>query len=59
MSDFIGKGSNRRPRGITKEEESLRWAYAFGKMSFDEFERRYNKLLKQGKIRRNGRVING
>lgn len=59
MSDFLGKGSNRRPKQITKEEEILRWAYAFGKMNFDEFERRYNKLLKQGKICRNGRIING
>jgi len=53
----IGKGSKPRPCATTREEYDLRCKYAAGKMSFAEFERRYKKLLKAGKIKRNGRVI--
>lgn len=62
MSDFIGKTDKRRPRSTTREEENLRWRYATQKprpMTFDEYEIEYKKLLKEGKIRRSGRIING
>jgi len=54
----IGKGSKPRPRSTTREEEELRWKLATGHIKFDEFERRYKKLMEEGKIQRNGRVIN-
>lgn len=57
MSDFPGKTSKRRPRQITREEEQLRWDFADGKLSFDEFEHRYEKLKDQGLIKRSGRRI--
>lgn len=59
MSNSAGKGSNRRPRQTTKEEDDLRWAYFQGAIKFDEYERRYKKLLKEGKIKRNGKVVDG
>lgn len=60
MTDFIGKGSNRRPSMITKQEEELRWRYATQKprpMTFDQFEAAYKELKERGLIQRNGRVI--
>jgi len=54
----IGKGSARRPNCTTPEEERLRWALYYKKITFEEFERRYKELLKAGKIKRNGRIIN-
>jgi len=53
----VGKGCKRRPCQITKEEEQLRYDYADGKLSFDEFERRYQKLKAQGLIKRSGRRV--
>jgi hypothetical protein len=53
----MGKGSKRRPESTTREEQELRWKYADRLITFDEFERQYKKLLKAGKIKRNGRVI--
>jgi len=47
-----------KPYTTTREEQELRWKYADGLITFDEFERRYKKLLKAGKIKRNGRIIN-
>ncbi len=46
-----------RPSGMSREEEELRWKLALGYISFDEFERRYKKLLKAGKIKRSGRIV--
>jgi len=46
----MSKGSWRRPRRISREEETLRWKLAFGRITFVEFEREYKKLKKQGKI---------
>lgn len=57
MSDFIGKTDKPRPYSTTREERNLRDALAYGKISFTEYEIKYNKLMKQGKIKRNGRVI--
>jgi hypothetical protein len=51
------KGSWKRPYSTTKEERDLRRRYATTKMSFNRFEREYNKLMKRGLIRRNGRVL--
>lgn len=45
-----GKGDTRRPARISREEETLRWALAFGKIKFSTFERKYKELKKQGKI---------
>ena len=57
MSDFIGKTDKPRPYSTTREERDLRDALAYGKISFTEYEVKYKRLLKQGKIRRNGRII--
>lgn len=59
MSEFLGKGDKSRPYSTTREERNLRDALAWGKITFDEYEHKYNILLKQGKIRRDGRIING
>ncbi|KKN69788.1 hypothetical protein LCGC14_0437340 [marine sediment metagenome] len=53
----MGKGSKPRPYSTTKEERALRDKYATTKMTFSEFEKAYHKLMKQGLIKRNGRVI--
>ena len=50
----MSKGSKRRPRQITKEEENLRWLLADGIISFKEFEHRFKTLKAQGKIERSG-----
>jgi len=55
----MGKGSKRRPSAISREEENLRWLLAEKKITFVEFETRYNRLLREGKITRNGRMIGG
>jgi len=55
----MGKGSARRPNCTTPEEEQLRWALYYKKITFEEFEQKYKKLLKAGKIKRNGRKIDG
>lgn len=53
----MGKGSKRRPYSTTKEERDLRNRYATTKMTFNQFEIEYKKLMKQGLIQRNGRVL--
>ncbi len=53
----MGKGSNRRPCSIGKEEKAIRDALAWGKISFAEFEEKYNQLKREGKITRDGRVV--
>ena len=47
-----------RPYSTTKEERDLRDKYATTKMTFDQYERKYKKLLKQGLIKRNGSFYN-
>jgi len=44
--------SKATPSAISQEEESLRWQLATGKITFKEFEKRYKKLKRQGKIYR-------
>jgi len=51
------KGSWRRPRQITQEEESLRWMLIDGQISLATYKRRFAKLKRQGLIQRNGRVL--
>ena len=51
------KGDWRRPCCTTREEQNLRDKYANGGMTFAEFETKYNILLKQGLIKRNGRIV--
>jgi hypothetical protein len=46
-----------KPYQTTIEEQQLRWDYAEGKITLDEFDRRYERLKKRGKIRRNGKVV--
>jgi hypothetical protein len=42
---------------ISQEELNLRWDYGKGKITLKEFDRRYKKLLRQGKIIRDGKVV--
>jgi len=53
------KGTWPRPLSTSREEYQLRQAYAHGEITLEMFNKRYAKLLKQGKITRNGRVVNG
>jgi len=46
-----------KPWAITQEELSLRFDYAYGKITLKQFKRRYEKLKKQGKIKRNGKAV--
>ena len=40
----MSKGSQRRPRQISREEEDLRWAFAYGKIDREDFEREMLRL---------------
>lgn len=51
------KGSWRRPRSITREEEALRTDYYFGKITYATYKKRFTKLMQAGLIQRSGRVI--
>lgn len=53
----MSKGSNRRPRQISREEEQLRYALAYGRITFEQFSLKYHTLRKQGKIIRGGKVV--
>lgn len=53
----MGKGSKPRPRQITREEESLRTDFFFGKICRATYSRKYATLKRRGLIRRSGRVI--
>ncbi len=52
-----GKGDWTRPSQITREEETIRWQLARGKINFATFERKYKKLKKQGLITRSGKRV--
>lgn len=47
---MMSKGSRRRPRQISREEEELRWDYITGKISIERFNCRYRILEKIGKV---------
>jgi len=49
----MGKGSKRRPSCVSKEELDLRYEYAEGGMTLEEFNRRLEEIKKQGKYFRN------
>jgi len=49
---MAGKGSKRRPRLISREEEELRWQLAEGKISRVTFNKRILEMIKEGKINR-------
>lgn len=52
------RGDDRpRPRATTREETELRNKLLEGRITFSTYSRRYTKLLKQGLIKRNGKVI--
>lgn len=53
----MGKGDKPRPYSTTLEERELRHKYATTKMTFNQFECEYKKLMKRGLIRRNGRIV--
>lgn len=53
----MGKGDKRRPDQTTREEQNLRDRYARGKITFDQYEKAYRKLMKQGLIKRSGRTL--
>jgi len=44
MNDQNGKGSERREKIISSEEEDLRWKLAFGKISEQEYNEAMEKL---------------
>jgi len=47
-----GKGDKPRPSAISREEEELRWLLYQKKITLKEYEKRYKKLKRQGKIYR-------
>jgi len=53
----MGKGDRYRTSSTTREEQNLRDKYAHGDLTFKQYERAYRKLMKQGLIQRNGRIL--
>ena len=53
----MSKDDRRRPRCTTREEQNLRDLYAMGKITFEQYEVKYRKLMKRGLIKRSGKVI--
>ncbi|KKL52153.1 hypothetical protein LCGC14_2288320 [marine sediment metagenome] len=53
----MGKGDKRRLDQTTKEEQNLRDRYARHKITFIQYEKEYRELMKQGLIKRSGKVI--
>lgn len=54
----MSKGSGRRLCQTGCDEEELRYRLATGKITFKQFEIRYKKLLREGKVTRSGKRIN-
>ena len=54
---MVDKGDRARPNSTTQEERQLRDGYMNGNLDLHTFHRRYQKLMEQGLIQRNGRVI--
>jgi len=48
----MGKGNRRRPLRTGTEENDLRWELAEGKITEAQYNRRYAKLEREGKIKR-------
>jgi len=53
----VSKGSTRRPCQTDPKEYDLRHALAFGLITKEAYETRYNELLVAGRITRSGRVL--
>jgi len=51
----MGKGCKKRPCLISRAEEDLNWALAYGKITFKEWEKKRKKLQQEGKIIRKGK----
>jgi len=45
----MGKGSNRRPTLVTREQEDLNYKLALGHITFEQWEKERAKLIKEGK----------
>jgi hypothetical protein len=52
-----GKGDARRPCRTHAEEHTLRYDFALGFITKEEYDQRYRELLAAGKITRDGRRI--
>jgi len=46
-----------KPYTITQEELDLRFDYMYGKITLDEFNKRFRRLKKLGLVIRDGKVI--
>jgi len=44
---MAGKGSRRRVTLVSRGEYDLRWALAYGKISFDRFEAKMKKIKQE------------
>ena len=53
----MGKGSKRRPRQVSREEETLRMDLAHGKIIRQVFDKKLAELRESGKIIRSGKVM--
>jgi len=53
----MGKGSKRRPRQTSREEEDLRMDLAYGKIIRRAFDKKLAGLRESGKIIRSGKVM--
>lgn len=49
--------SQARPSSVTREEADLRMELLQDKITLATFNRRYNRLKREGLIKRNGKVI--
>jgi len=47
----MSKGSKKRPTLVSNEENTLRWKLALGEITFDEYNKQYKQLKKEGKIK--------
>lgn len=50
----MSKGSARRPRQISREEEDLRWNLAYGKITLAEFTGKIRGLRRDKKKQKHG-----
>lgn len=43
---MCGKGDKQRPRQISRREYDLRWALAFGAITFEQYKKKLRELKK-------------
>lgn len=53
----MGKGDKRRPCSVGREELAINWLLFEGKIDLATWKRKKAKLMKEGKITRDGRVV--